>query len=88
MSRFVGLISRNHFRGHYRNPSRCKDRLKCNSHFRGSDSLSLHLIPLFSILTSISCSLNCYPVEMMIDSLQNVFTKKKTDSKVIKEIEK
>ena len=69
-SPFVSLIPRGYFKGCCHNPQLCRDRLKCNSHFRGSSSPSPRPIPSLNVLTSISCLLNCYLVEKLIDSLQ------------------
>ena len=68
MSSFVSLILRGRSGECCHNLSRCRDRLKYNSHFLGSSFLSPRPIPSSNDLTGISCSLNCYPVEMTISS--------------------
>ena len=70
MSLFVSLILYGHSGKHCRSPLLRRDRSRCNSYFSRSGSLLSRPIPSPSILTSISCSLNCYLVEKMTGSLQ------------------
>ena len=67
---FVNLILRNHSGEHCRSPLWYKDRPKCNSRFLESGFPSSHLILSPNVLADISCSLNCYLVEMTTGSLQ------------------
>ena len=68
MSFFVDLILHGHSGGYCRSLLQCKDRLKCNSHFPGSGFPSSHPTSSLSVLADISCLLNCYLMEMSIDS--------------------
>ena len=69
MSLFVSLILRDHSGRHCRNLLRYRGRPKYNSHFSKSGFPPSHLTLFFSILTNISCSLNCYLIEITTSSL-------------------
>ena len=69
MSLFVNPILRDHSGKRCHNPLWCRDRPMYNSRFLRLGSLLSRLIPSLNLLISISCLLNCYLVEKIMNSL-------------------